>query len=560
MTITETERDYEISFPFDPVKLRAVKEIPGARYYGSNKTWHVPLHRQKDINFLRQKFNVGEFAPVQKPEEIGEIPPLPELKTELPLIRKPFPFQSSGIAYGLEKKRLIIGDQPGLGKTIQAIGIVSGANAFPCLVICPSTLKLNWQKEWKDCTGKRALILSDKVKTTFPKYHEVGMVDIFICNYESLEKYFVQDGWKKPEGKQFKLNDIPFKPVISLFKSVIIDESHKCKDGSTQQSKFVMGICKQKQYALCLTGTPVVNKPKDLISQLVIINRLSDIVSHCVDYSGKDRSGYRRFILRYCDGGRGESNLRELNYRLNLNCFYRREKSEVLKDLPAKMRQVILCEISNRSEYDKAENEFVHYLKTVRGCSDEQVKKKLRGEIMVKMGILKQISARGKIAEVKDYVNDIIDSGEKIILFCYLKEIIHELKRIYPHALTIYGEDSLEARNNSVKSFQTNPASNIIICNYKSGGVGLTLTASSRVAFVEFPWTFADCEQCEDRAHRIGQVDSVQCAYFLGENTIDRYCYELIQKKKTIAQTITGAVDDVAEEIIDQLLTLFNQK
>jgi SWI/SNF-related matrix-associated actin-dependent regulator 1 of chromatin subfamily A len=559
MTITETDKGFEITFPWDMYKLQAVKSIPGARFY--NKTWHVPKWRQQDIDWLKQKFRIKEItAAPQVVESFEELPALPELTIDIPLLKKPFPFQTNGIAYGLEKKRLIIGDQPGLGKTLQSIGIVMGSAAFPCLIICPSTLKLNWQKEWKEVAGKRAMILSDKVKNTWPKYHEVGMVDVFIVNYESLKKYFVIDGWKKPEGR-FKLGDVQFKTNISLFKSVIIDESHKCKDGSTQQSKFVMGISKNKEHVMALTGTPVVNKPKDLIPQLVIIGRLADIVSHMPDYSGKDKSGYRRFILRYCEGGNGESNLEELNYRLNLICFYRREKSAVLKDLPAKIRQVILCDITNRQEYNKAEYEFINYLKQVKGCSDQQVKKKLKAEFMVKMGILKQISARGKLAEVKDYVDDIIESGEKIILFCFLKEIIHAVKAIYPHALTIYGEDSLEARNNSVKSFQNDPRSNIIICNYKSGGVGLTLTASSRVAFVEFPWTFADCEQCEDRAHRIGQEDSVQCAYFLGENTIDRYCYyDIIMKKKKIAQTITGAVDDVEEEIIDQLLNLFNQR
>jgi SWI/SNF-related matrix-associated actin-dependent regulator 1 of chromatin subfamily A len=130
---------------------------------------------------------------------------------------------------------------------------------------------------------------------------------------------------------------------------VAIDESHKCKDGTTQQAKFVMGITKGKEYVYELTGTPVVNKPKDLIPQLIILNRLTDIVSHIPDATGRDKSGYRRFLNRYCGGGNDATNLKELNYRLNKYCFYRREKMEVLKDLPAKLRQVVLCEISNRA-------------------------------------------------------------------------------------------------------------------------------------------------------------------------------------------------------------------
>ena len=152
-----------------------------------------------------------------------------------------------------------------------------------------------------------------------------------------------------------------------------------------------------------------------------------------------------------------------------------------------------------------------------------------------------------------------MESGEKIILFCSLREIGDAMKNMYPGAVMIRGGMSDEEKNISVNRFQNDSKVQVIICSIKAAGVGITLTASSRVAFIEFPWTFADCEQCEDRAHRIGQKDSVQCAYFLGENTIDCYCYDLIQKKKSIAQTITGAVDDVEEEVVDQLLNLFTQ-
>lgn len=576
MQIKEVQHGFEISFPFDYFKVKAVKQIPGARFYGKSKTWFVPAHREADVNRLKLKF-IGKddvaAAVVTMPETVEAPPELPDLDIELNLPRKLFAFQEKGVAYCRKNKRVIIGDQPGLGKTTQAIAAVSSfgvtnnlLNVGPGLVICPSSLKLNWQKEWTEVAGRRSMILTDKVKNTWYQYYKVGMVDVFIVNYESLKKYFVTPGWKKPKEGQFKLNEIPFRDIINTFKWVMVDESHKCKDGTTQQTKFVMGITRGKEFVFELTGTPVVNKPKDLIPQLHIIDRLKDIVDHIprpVDKHGKliDASGYTRFINRYCGGGNSATNLKELNYRLNLHCFYRREKSEVLKQLPAKMRQVILCEISNRTEYEKAEHEFVNYLKTVRGCTDSEVQRKLRGEVMVKMGILKQISARGKSEAVKDYVDEIVDSGEKVVIFCSLREIGNKLKEMYPTAVMIRGGMTSEEKDASVTQFQNNPGTKVIICSIKAAGVGLTLTASSRVVFVEFPWTFADCEQCEDRTHRIGQDESVQCAYMLGEETIDRYCYyDIIQKKKAIAQTITGAVDDVAEEVIDQLYNLFNIK
>lgn len=563
MRITETQYGYEAQFDFDYLKVKEIKAIPGAYWRGRDKTWVIPKFQEHKVKQLMVKYNAGaDTSVLLAPEATGLIPELPELSPEHKLMlekfpRKPFPFQERGIAYNLINKRTIIGDQPGLGKTTQAILTISLAQAFPCLVICPSSLKLNWQKEWQEVAGKRAMLLTDKVKKTWPQYYNVGMVDIFIVNYESLKKYFVA-GINKPEDKALRLNHIVFNDTIQLFKSVIVDESHKCKDGTTQQSKFVMGITRGKEYILELTGTPVVNKPKDLIPQLHILGRLGEIVSHLP--ATKKDGGYTRFINRYCGGGNEATNLHELNYRLSTTCFYRREKTEVLKDLPPKIRQVVLCEISNRAEYTKAKNDFVNYLREVKGCSDAEVKKKLRGMFMVQMGVLKQVSARGKMNEVREYVDEIIESGEKIILFCHLKEIARGLKALYPAAVSITGDDDMESRNNAVNRFQRDPKTKVIICSIKAAGVGLTLTASSRVAFIEFPWTFADCEQCEDRAHRIGQVDSVQCAYFLGENTIDRYCYELIQQKKNIAQTITGASDDVTEEIIDQLLNLFTQE
>lgn len=560
MNVVETERGFEVSFSFDYKKIQEVKAIPGSYFKGKDKVWVVPKRSEMAVMSLMRKYGIIDTSVAQAKEDFDSIPELPELDIELNLPRQLFPFQKKGVAYCRQHKKVIIGDQPGLGKTTQLIAAVTSLNAFPCLIVCPASLKLNWKKEWMDVAGKQAMILEHRVKNTWHQYHKVGMVDVFIVNYESLKKYFVTDGWKKPKEGQFKLKDIPFKETINLFKSVAIDESHKCKDGTTQQSKFTMGIARDKEYVFELTGTPVVNKPKDLISQLVILNKLQDIVSHLPDTTGRDRSGYRRFLNRYCEGGSGASNLKELNYRLNTHCFYRREKTEVLKDLPAKMRRVVLCEISNRKEYQKAESEFVDYLKNVRGCTDAEVMKKLRGEVMVKMGILKQISARGKMEAVCSDIRDLMDSDQKVIVFCSLREIGDRLKEEFPDAVMIRGGMTPADKDVSVRRFQTDPKVKVIICSIKAAGVGLTLTASSNVKFVEFPWTFADCEQCEDRAHRIGQIDSVQADYYLGEETIDRYCYELIQKKKSMAMDVTGAADDVAEEVIDELLNLFNQK
>jgi len=135
----------------------------------------------------------------------------------------------------------------------------------------------------------------------------------------------------------------------------------------------------------------------------------------------------------------------------------------------------------------------------------------------------------------------------------------NELRKHFPKAVAVTGLDSKEQRQSAVDRFQSDPTCTLIICSIKAAGVGLTLTASSNVAFVEFPWTFADCEQCEDRAHRIGQLDSVTAYYFLGRNTIDEKIYKIIQTKKDMASTITGSTEQVEESTVDLIANLFEK-
>lgn len=552
MKIQQSEKYYVISFQYKPHLVAAVKELPGRKWDGVNKVWLVPVDYASDVVSFGNRFGFtfGNKTVSVDTDTTYVIPSLPELQTELKLAAgiQPYEYQKQGIAQGLQWKRFLNGDKPGLGKTLQAIATVHAEQAYPCLIICPSTLKENWRREYKKFTGRdRALILDDSCKRTYPQFHAAGLTDVFITNFESLKKYFVMF-MSNIEGQKLTLRHIQFKKEIQMFKSVVIDESHRVKNGSAQQSKFCMGIASGKEMVILLSGTPVINKPKDLLSQLHIMGRLPDF------------GGYKSFVDRYCAGPNGASNLRELNYKLRTTCFFQREKHDVLKDLPAKVRQTVICEISSRKEYIDAEADLIKYLREYKQASDEKIQKSMKGEVMVRIGILRQISARGKINEVKDFVNDLLEQDEKVILFVNLHEIGQELRKIFPKAVSVTGLDSREERQRAVDSFQTDEDVKLIICSIKAAGVGLTLTASSNVAFVEFPWTYADCEQCEDRAHRIGQKDSVTAYYFLGKNTIDEKIYQIIQAKKDMAATITGSTEQIQEDMVDLVADLFNQK
>lgn len=454
---------------------------------------------------------------------------------------QPYPYQEQGIAFGLEHRRIIIGDEPGLGKTLQSIGIVEGAGAWPLLVICPSSLKINWQREIEKVSGRKALILDNSTMTTWPYLIRMKAIQAVIVNYESLRKFFVWD--IKGRRGSFRLKDVVFCPHISLFRSVVIDESHRVKDPSAQQTIFTKGIATGKDYCILLSGTPVVNRPSDLVSQLSIMGRL-------VEFGGRNA-----FLARYDNE---DSDLEELSRRLYSTCLIRREKAEVLSDLPDKTRCDLYVEISNREEYDTAHNDLAQYLREYKECSDPEIRRKMRMEALVKFMTLRGLSAKGKVAQAADFVRVFLASGRPLILFCSLHEIVDEICKEFPDAVRVTGRESMAAKQGAVDAFQEGRAQ-LIVCSIKAAGVGLTLTAASDVAFIEFPWTYADCCQCEDRAHRIGQKNNVTCYYLIGRNTIDPRLYAIIKDKKKIAGRIMAANDDIPVDALyfDELVESF---
>lgn len=463
---------------------------------------------------------------------------------------QPYPYQQQGILFGLQHRRVIIGDEPGLGKTLQSIGIVDTAKAYPCLVICPASLKINWQREFHKFTDKSAVVLADNVRTTWGYLLAMGVHQVAVVNYESLRKYFVLD--IRSKGREFRLKDVVFTPHIQVFRSVIIDESHRVKDPAAQQSIFTKGISFGKDYRILLSGTPVVNRPDDLISQLSILDRLQDF------------GGRARFMADYCTDPKDKHAepavpLEVLSRQLYGTCMIRREKAKVLPQLPDKTRTDLYVEISNKPEYLLAQDDLAQYLRSYTECTEPDIRRKMRMEALVKFMTLRSLAATGKIAQAIDFIRTFLSSGKKLIVFCSLHEIVDQLLKAFPKAVTVTGRDSAANKQAAVDSFQNNDDCTLIICSIKAAGVGLTLTASSNVAFIELPWTYADCCQCEDRAHRIGQKDNVTCYYLLGQNTIDSTLYALIHRKKSIASQIMASDDEIpsSEVYFDELVNAF---
>lgn len=547
--ITLTPNCFKVSFQYHPMLVKCIKRVPSAKYVAEGRFWEVQPSDENYLHLMAEWAVRNKFCTSQVWDKDEEpvcdyvTPPMPKLEVPHNMILEPYEYQKEGIAYALEHKRCIMGDEPGLGKTAQAIGTMTASGAFPALVICPASLKVNWQREFKKFGGVNAIILSDENRSVWQNFLELRnakgepVAQVIICNYESLKKFFVK---RIKSQQRFTLKSVEFDERINLFRSVIIDESHKCKSSKTQQSKFCQGIAKGKEFVLELTGTPVVNNNEDLIQQLNIMERMEDF------------GGYRKFQERYCAGMKKSSHLKELNYKLNQFCFFRRQKKDVLKWLPDKTRSYLVTDIDNRKEYEAAERDVIKYLRDWKDADDDKLQRAIRGAIMVKMNILKQISAKGKTKNAIDIIHNTIDGGEKLIVFCFLKQVVAELKEEFKDAVTVTGDDNDQQKQYAVDSFQNDPGCKLIILNYRSGGTGLTLTAASNVLFVEFPWTYSDCCQAEDRAHRNGQKNAVTCTYLLGKETIDEYMYNIIQTKKDIANGVTGTIDEVEEKKVSQ--------
>lgn len=380
---------------------------------------------------------------------------------------EPYEYQKEGILFGLERRRLLIGDEPGLGKTLQSIGIVDTAAAYPCLVICPSSLKINWQREFEKFTDKKALVLDNASRTSWPYFLGMGMFHVAIVNYESLKKFFV---WDIKGGKTFTLKDVVFNRDINVFRSVIMDESHRLKDPTAQQTMFTRGIVEGKEWRILLSGTPVVNHAQDLVSQLAIMGRLLS------DFGGRGK-----FLAQY---GENE-NLSELSDKLYDTCMIRREKAKVLTELPDKQRTDLYVEISNREEYDLAAADLAAYLREYTECTDREIRRKMRMEALVKFMTLRSLASKGKVKQATDFIKNFLANGKPLIVFCSLKEIVKALQKQFPDAVRVTGDDNTAEKQAAVDAFQSGEAQ-LIICSIKAAGVGLTLTASSNVA----SWNF----------------------------------------------------------------------
>lgn len=411
--------------------------------------------------------------------------------------------------------------------TVQGLATAKAVNGFPMLIVTKKSLKNNWIRECQKWLPRH-------YATQDPRDMKQSLPKILVINYDVLVK------WEEI------LQDIDWKMVV-------LDESQSVKNKSAKRTKALIDLMKvaKPEYRLCLTGTPIKNRPKEFMSQLVILDRIHEF------------GGEWGYLNRYCvdlnkPGFDGASYLPELNRKLRESCYIRRLKKDVLPELPDKRQVVLQFEIDNMVEYRRAEQDVASFL--AAGKTGDQADKTREAakehEQIMKLSVLRKIAAEGTVKAVKEWVWDLIEQDQKLIIFAHHIAIQKMCCKMYPE-ITVTTRTEKGAQW-AVDEFQNNPQAKIIVCSLEADKDGHTLTAASNVLFVEEPWTPSDVDQATDRAHRIGQKDSVTAYFALAKGTIAEDIHELIEEKRTVVDAATEGGEQkqkasMVREIIDRL-------
>lgn len=513
--------------------------------------------------------------------------PAPEGKSYLP-------YQRAGIAYMLPRRNVLVADPPGLGKTIEAIGWLNAIDApvRRVLIIPPASLKVNWVREWQrwsvhktltiGCAGTYTEIYKDENdKRRTRSANSWPDTDVVVVNYDVLDR---------------------FEDTIrgATWDALIVDEAHYLANKDAKRTQQVLGYLKKigqrwtwkvkpipAERRAFLTGTPMLGRPEQMFS----------LIRAC-DPEGLGRN-WMDFVYRYCgahDSGfgldtSGASNLDELQRIMRERFMVRRDKREVLKELPDKRREIVMLPRDGLVKYADREvaayqrvgdmllryeallkgqdpDEAVHVMET-SGSLAEALSAALEGQLgkvekaltfddfedalaalksgvpgmaeaFEELAVARRELAIAKLPMVVQQAKGILNAGEKLVLFGVHKDVCRALRDAFPGCSYITGETLSHKRQPQVDRFQEDDSVRIIIGNITAMGVGFTLTASSHVDFAELHWVPTDMEQAEDRVWRIGQKNAVLTRHFAVEGTMDSRMVEVFIKKMEV---ISEALD-----------------
>jgi len=551
----------QLKFPMENSNvLSKISAIPHAEMGWD--AWEIPCNRNNIEILKRLDFELStslkDWNETIQPAKSVHIP---ENKNGL-VLRD---YQKQGVAFIEEKDgRALVADDMGLGKTIQALAWLQIHPAKrPVLIICPSILKENWKRETeKWVTNTHIEILNGQKAKAIPKSK-----NIIIVNYDILAYWITE----------IKKLDIQV---------IIADEAHAIKNNDAKRTKAFKKLSLHCPHVIGLTGTPIENRPEEIYNIVTTIN--ANVFSN-----------YYSFIVRYCGAKKngfagtwktnGVTNVQELYSVLRRTVMIRRKKEDVLKELPPKQIVKIPIQIDNEYEYRHAEDEFIAFLRQkykhitdeveeelksfakrnkievgnsldvdeVTMLVEEKIGKVANAPVLVQMEALKQLATKGKMNSIIEWIEEFLESGEKLVVFATHTKFIDQLIKQFPNGMKIDGSVSLPNRQKVIDEFQGNPKRNLIVAHILAGGVGITLTAASNVAIIEFPWSPSKVNQAIDRVHRISQLKQVTAWFLTSVNTIEEKIADLLKVKENMISQILDGKEVEDKSIVVEILKTY---
>jgi SWI/SNF-related matrix-associated actin-dependent regulator 1 of chromatin subfamily A len=428
--------------------------------------------------------------------------------------RPPMEHQKVAIEKLLANNKFILADDMGLGKTTAAVIASMESGAKKVLIVCPASLKINWDREIKNYTDRRVLIVEGrKWGSTF---------DYYIINYDILKNYHTTE--KSEDSDDYKLL------VNEKFDLAIVDEAHYVSNATANRTRLLNDVLETIPKVWLLTGTPMTSRPINYFNLLKIVDSPLTL-------------NWQSYVRRYCKGYQftvgnrkvwntsGASNLDELRERTK-NLVLRRMKTDIL-DLPEKIVTPVFVELTSKM-YDEELEEFTR-------ISNDKKDNETISVTLNRLMKIRQLIAYEKIPYTCEIIDKCLDQGKKVIVFTNFTMSLDMLHEKYKkNSVILNGSMSKEKKQESVDRFQNEDKIKIFISNIVAGGVGITLTAGEVVVMNDLSFVPAHHSQAEDRAYRYGQQNSVLVYYPVFENTVEKIIYNILQKKKGIIDQVMG--------------------
>jgi SNF2 family DNA or RNA helicase len=552
--VTLHDRTLRITFPYNPAIIPEVKRLDGRRWHNGgpgDKYWHAPLSIDNVERLRAMRVEWEEWDPAitawykQHTTKV-DTPTTTDIHGLLGTL---YPFQAQGVAFITSRDgRALIGDEMGLGKTVQALAYLQAHPAIrPAVVVCPASLKLNWAREavrWME--GVNVHVIDGRYNGG-----QLPKADLYVINYDVIPD--------KRNGKQVQ-NGTGWWSHLKAIKpqSIILDECHYIKNTKALRTRDTCKLCKGVPSVICLSGTPIVNRPIEMYNAINIIEPgvFPSFWRYAQQYCGATHNGFGWDFS-------GATNTEELHDKLTRTIMLRRLKRDVLKELPPKVRTVVPLELSAKCEreYQRADADLLGWLRETQGA--DAAANASAAEVLVRIEKLKQLCVRGKMKAALEWIHNYLEEAEKLVVFCTHTETIHALVKEFGETQTVVIDGSVPGaqRQDRVDRFQADPTVRLFIGNIKAAGVGLTLTAASATCFLELGWTPGEHDQAEDRIHRIGQeADSVNAYYLLADSTIESEIATLLDEKRKVLASVLDGEEVKDESLLSELMRKYRER